>query len=389
MKRILVLILLLSVRLQAQAGDFEAILSEIKANNLSLKALQAELNAQGHEINAELTLSDPEIEYALLVGPGGVLRHDIGISQNFDYATISGIKKQYALSENALLSLQYKAALRDVLQNSRQLICEIIYRNALIELFEQRLEHAREIQISYKEAVDEGELAGLEYRRMLLETVELEGEYDIIRIERNSLLSELTSLNGGIAVELDNTRQAQVELALSFEDWLADAASRSTALGYLQAQIVQQESKLKLQQANAVPSLSVGYMAELTPDSPFRGVRIGLNIPIWSAGKRIAAARAGLEAAQAQQRASVLEWQIKARALYDKAAALQSTLQRFQLLASSTQALDKLDRAYHSGQLSLLEYYSQSANFFLSLRTYLDAERQYASAMGDLKSLEL
>lgn len=372
------------------ASNIEEVLNQILSNNLYLRSEFARLDARTQNRLSSLSLPDTELEYALLCSPGGVLRHDVGISQTLDFATLSGRKKEYILSENKVLDLEYLQARKDILITARSLISEILYRDELIQLLDLRLDRSLQIEDSYKYALEQGDLSGLEYQRMIMESLELSKERDMLIIERTSLLSELNSLNSGIEINLNGLQLVPIGARLlpSFESWFEYASACSSSLKYEQARVGAAQKELSLRKSEAIPSLSVGYMAELVEGGSFRGVRIGLSIPIWSSKRKIAAARSGIDAAMLSSSAAASEFALRARAVYDKLEALGKALEQYSDLFSNTKMLDTLYQAYKSGQISLFDYYTQSESFYLVSRSYLTTKLQYATAFNELKGLE-
>ena len=114
----------------AAAQSTDEILGRIEDNNLTLKALRQQVEAQGDANLAESSLEGPEVEFGYLFGDDGRRRHDFGVSQSFDFGALSGARRKLALGENELLALEYRASRRDILTAARKLVCQIVHSNA-------------------------------------------------------------------------------------------------------------------------------------------------------------------------------------------------------------------------------------------------------------------
>ena len=232
MKRILTLLAALLAYSAAGAQNIDEILSQISDNNLTLKALQQQVDAQGDANLAESSLEGPEIEFGYLFGDDGRRRHDFGVSQSIDFGTLTGARRKAALGQNELLRLEYRASRRDVLTSARKLVYQIIHRNALIAEYGQRVENARTVERAYRSGYEKGEFSVIDYRKAAVSLAEAEGNLKLLEVERDGMLAELRNLNGGIEISVTTCEQETLLLPASFEQWLDEASSRSSALNY-------------------------------------------------------------------------------------------------------------------------------------------------------------
>ena len=371
-------------------ADIDALLAEVAANNLELKALEAEIGARGADNLAGSALADPEIEFAYLFGPAEIgRRRDISVSQRFDFAALAGTRRNAVLQENEVLALQLRTARRDILTEARKLICEIIARNALVEEYTLRVAQAASLEEAYRKGLESGEFSVLDYRKAAVDRAEAEGNLELIEAERHSLLTELAALNGGRELAVTGGIQGLQPLPETFEDWLEEAGGRSSALAYVRAETRLQEARLKLSRSETLPGLSLGYMAELLPGEDFRGVKFGISIPLWSASRKIAGARRQLEAARISENLAVTQFRIRAHSLYDNAQRLRQAADKYDSLARLNDSRRDLEKALSAGRISLLEYISELSFFYKTLELAIDTQKQYSLAVAELLALEM
>ena len=399
MKRILTLLAALLAYSAAGAQNIDEILSQISDNNLTLKALQQQVDAQGDANLAESSLEGPEIEFGYLFGDDGRRRHDFGVSQSIDFGTLTGARRKAALGQNELLRLEYRASRRDVLTSARKLVYQIIHRNALIAEYGQRVENARTVERAYRSGYEKGEFSVIDYRKAAVSLAEAEGNLKLLEVERDGMLAELRNLNGGIEISVTACEQETLLLPASFEQWLDEAASRSSALNYVRSSTEASEQQLRLSRSEALPSLSIGYKSEVVPGEGFRGVSVGMSIPLWSAGKKISSAKKQLEAARIAEQDALVQFRTNAENLYDKAmrlaesAAAVADAADLKSAASSGSAaaggLDDLRKALDSGQMSLLDYMNEIEYFYSSRELALQTQLDYMLAVADLLALEM
>ena len=389
MKRILSMLAAVIACTAAGAQTIDDILGQVGENNLTLKALQQQLDAGADANLAEARLEGPEVEFGYLLGEDGRRRHDFGVSQSFDFGALTGARKRLALGQNELLALEYRASRRDILTQARKLVYRIVNCNALIAEYTRRADNARAVEQAYRSGYEKGEFSVIDYRKAAVGLAEAEGTLRLCEVERDGLLAELKNLNGGNGIEITACEQETVLLPGSFGQWLEQASGKSSALEYVRTSTSNSEKQLSLSRSEAFPSLSVGYKSEVVPGEGFRGVSVGVSIPLWSAGKKISSAKKQLEAARLAEQDALVQFRTNAENLYEKAASLAESAAGYALLTDSDEGLRDLQKALDSGQMSLLDYMNEISYFYSSRELALQTQLEYLLAVADLMALEM
>ena len=407
MKRIVSMLAAVIACTAAGAQTIDDILGQVGENNLTLKALQQQLEAGADANLAEARLEGPEVEFGYLFGEDGRRRHDFGVSQSFDFGALTGARKRLALGQNELLALEYRTSRRDILTQARltqarKLVYRIVNCNALIAEYTRRADNARAVEQAYRSGYEKGEFSVIDYRKAAVGLAEAEGTLRLCEVERDGLLAELKNLNGGeeIEAELKNLNggeeieitaceQETVLLPGSFGQWLEQASGKSSALEYVRTSTSNSEKQLILSRSEAFPSLSVGYKSEVVPGEGFRGVSVGVSIPLWSAGKKISSAKKQLEAARLAEQDALVQFRTNAENLYEKAVGLAESAAGYALLTDSDEGLRDLQKALDSGQMSLLDYMNEISYFYSSRELALQTQLEYLLAVADLMALEM
>ena len=193
MKRILSMLAAAIACTAAGAQTIDDILGQVGENNLTLKALQQQLDAGADANLAEARLEGPEVEFGYLFGEDGRRRHDFGVSQSFDFGALTGARKRLALGQNELLALEYRASRRDILTQARKLVYRIINCNALIAEYTHRADNARAVE----QGVADGDVfvlrpsVDLEVSRTEHSIKKLRDLYELGRADTLSRLGEL------------------------------------------------------------------------------------------------------------------------------------------------------------------------------------------------------
>ena len=389
MKRILSMLAAAIACTAAGAQTIDDILGQVGKNNLTLKALQQQLDAGADANLAEARLEGPEVEFGYLFGEDGRRRHDFGVSQSFDFGALTGARKRLALGQNELLALEYRTSRRDILTRARKLVYRIVNCNALIAEYTRRADNARAVEQAYRSGYEKGEFSVIDYRKAAVGLAEAEGTLRLCEVERDGLLAELKNLNGGEEIEITACEQETVLLPGSFGQWLEQASGKGSALEYVRTSTSNSEKQLSLSRSEAFPSLSVGYKSEVVPGEGFRGVSVGVSIPLWSAGKKISSAKKQLEAARLAEQDALVQFRTNAENLYEKAASLAESAAGYALLTDSDEGLRDLQKALDSGQMSLLDYMNEISYFYSSRELALQTQLEYLLAVADLMALEM
>lgn len=374
--------------LGVQAQSSQELLSKVENNNLSLKALQQQIEADSQSNLASAALTDPSVEFGYLFGLEGMNKHTLSVRQSFDFGAISGARKTAALTRNELLTLEYRAARRDVLTRARTLLAEIIYYNALIEEYSIRLDYARQVEQAYRTGCEQGEFSILDLRKASVSLAEAEGLLELAQVERYALVSELAALNGGEEIEVLAKSQEKVMIPGNFEDWV-QSADGSSVLQYVSKQVSLSEQQLKLTRNETMPNITIGYMEEVMPVEAFRGPTIGVSIPLWSSSHKVSSAKAQVQAAKAQQKSVYAEFYAQAKALYNKALRLGETSAKYNALTAPEESLRDLKTALDAGEISLIDYIAELSFYYDTRELALRTERDYLIAVAELKALEM
>ncbi len=387
MKRIFLTIIGLGICLAglAQVGA-EALLPQIEANNPDLKAAAAELEQERLANRSEALLADPEVEFNYLWGAAGIgNRHDLRVTQSFDLATLSGQRSGKAAGLDELSALKYKARRLEVLQEARRLCVDLAYYRLLLSELHDHLGRSDLLVDSYERRVAAGGATILDLNKAKLHQASIQGRVSQIENERQAVLARLTALNGGVALPFIPDSYDPDELPADFETWFAEASGRNPVLAYVRKELEVERRQLSIDRLSAMPELTVGYMSEIHTEEQFRGVTVGVSIPLWSGANRVKRSRAGVAAAQSRQDAAEQAFYQQLRDLYRQAAAMKENAGTLRASLTDTDYRDYLLTALTQGEISMIDYLVENDLYYDALEQTLEAEREYRLALAELK----
>lgn len=392
MRKYIILIAVLAVAGPAAAQQtIDAVLQQIERNNTRLEALRKQTEANKLQNKTGITLPDPEVSFDYLWGDPSSIgnRKDFGVTQSFDIATIAGSRRRVADAQNGLLDVEYRAGRMAVLLEAKQTCIQLIYYNALKAELEQRLAHAQAVADFYDRQLADGNANRLEVNKARLSLSAAQGELRRNEVERTNLLAELQRLNGGEPIVFEQAAYAQPVLPQDFEAWYDEAAAANPVLAYARQNVELKRREMKLGKLSGLPQISAGYMSELVPESNFRGITLGLSVPLWSNRNRVKQAKAAVVAAELQQKDATVQFYERLRNQYGRTLGLQRTAGEYRKALAELDNTQLLRKALDAGEISLLDYIVELGLYYTTVDEALAAERDYELALTELQSVML
>lgn len=353
----------------------EDILRLVAENNTTLKAAADKVEAEKQEVMIETSLEDPEVGFDYLWGKPGMIgkRKDINVNQTFDLATVFGYRKRLANSQKELLELELQQKQLETRLEAMDLLVQITYYNQALAIYEERLQQEKQLTESYEKRLAAGDANKLETNRARLSLADIESETERVKMERDLLLLQLKTLCGG------------AEIAYNSTDYNALNITPEMSLKALQeAQNTQHEriaeNDFKSAKAQSLPSLTAGYMAELTDDEKWNGVTVGVSIPLWSNRHNMKRARLSLQSARSESADAAYQLEQLAAAQRLRTERYHDIAQKMQQKLANASSTALLRKALNEGEISLVEYTIENSDLFDLRIKALEAERDYQEA---------
>lgn len=375
---------------QENAGT---VLSQIEKNNTALQALRKRTEADQYGYKAERALDAPEVGFDYLwSSPADVgTRKDISVTQSIDVAALAGARGKLADSRTELSDIQYNIERQKILLEAKQLYIRIVYCNAVNAELSSRIARSEQIEAAYRDMQARGETDMIEVNKAHLAYLSQKNALSRNMVERESLLSELQGLNGGEPVEVNASVISTDEvLPADFGAWYAEASQQIPELAYMKKNVDVNAAEARTAKMANYPSLTAGYMAELVKGSNFRGLTLGLSIPIWSVRSKVRRANASCEAAKLEERDAVTKTYNSFKALYDRAKGLQEiSAELSSSLAVSTEAMALTEHKLKAGDISLIDNIMELSLYYSLADEVLATSCDYALALAELYAWNL
>lgn len=367
-------------------NKIDSVLVEIEKNNTTLSALHKRAEADKIGNKTGIYLQNPEVEFNYLWGNPSEFgnRTDFSITQSFNFPTAYSYKNQISDFKNEQVELEYQKQRKNLLLEARLIIYDLVYINALMSELAKRLIHAESIANSYKSKFDIGETSILEYNKAQLNLLNLSTEMESLNIERDAMLGELTSLNGGIPMEFTETEFQASTLPVDFEQWYLQAEQNNPLLNWLKKEIEISQKQVSLNKAMSLPKLQAGYMSESVIGLDYKGVTVGLSIPLWENKNTVKYSKAKAVALEDLAIDNKLQLYNHLKVLHTKAISLQNSSIEYKSKLLSFDNSELLKKALDKGGIPLIEYILELSIYYESVNHLLELEREVNKSIAEL-----
>lgn len=392
MKKIMLYMAMLFIRPAVWAQDIYApILRQIEQNSTTLQALKEGLNANKLANKTGLMPDNPEVEFGYLWGNPSAIgnRKEISVSQSIDFPTAYIRRHKLSELQNHGAEYEYRAQRMELLLSAKSKCIELVYYNALRKLYARQAEQAHRIAEAHEKMMQAGEINRLTYNKAMLNRTNMTNELRRIDLERQHLLSTLAAMNGGKAVDFVSDNYDSAVLPADFESWYRMVETQNPSLQYLRLQAEVANCRVSVSRAEGMPKFSIGYMGEYVLGEKFRGVTMGVSIPLWQNKNRVRHAQAAATASGIMREDAQVQYYNRLKALYAEAVGLQATAREYAETLKTHGSEELLLKAYHSGELSLLEYLLEMEYYYACYKNKMEAERDLALTFAELTAYSL
>lgn len=382
---IIISILAISTNLWAQ-NTIDKILNQIEKNNTTLSALRKSVDAEKIGNKTGIYFSNPEVEFAYLWGSPTLIGNqtNISIKQSFDFPTAYKFKNKISDIKNEQAELEYIKQQKELFLQTKNICFDLIYSNALKAELSKRLNHAESIANAYQKKLDIGEANILEYNKAQLNLLNLQNELESLEIERTVFLSQLKGLNGGLSIDFTTAEFESLELTPDFEQWYSTAEKSNPILNWLKQELSLNQTQEQLNKAQALPKIQAGYMSEALSTEQFRGVVVGLTLPLWENKNKVKYAQAQTLAIESIEADRKLQFYIHLNTLHTKVYSLRKNLEEYRSLLLAFDSSELLMKALDQGEISLIDYMLELSIYYESVNTLLEMERNLNKTYAEL-----
>ena len=387
MKKIIIILLLIAwalpARLDAQP-HYAQVLKDVEANNPVLLAARKRAEAQQTAAHVGALLPNPEVEAAYYWGdPSSVgIRWDLGISQSFEMPSVMVRRARLRNLQEQAASLDYQVVRNATLLEAQLTCADIIYYRALGMIYTRRCQAAIRIADLYQRRYAAGDCSILDYNRAQMNLADVQNRAAEINLQGDHAVHDLQRLVGGESYLFYQSEYEEVRVETSFESWYEQLEMQNPSLRLLDNQVEAARYQRQLSRAQWLPEMSVGYASENVVGQTFRGVKVGLSLPIWSQQRAVKASRLAEAAATEELSSQRTEWFSRLQCMFHRHEALIRNVGNLKEAFQRCNSIDLLDKALDAGEISLEQY-------LLEADYYYNIEMQIWDVAHELEQLHL
>jgi outer membrane protein TolC len=362
------------------------VLNEVEKNNTTLSANRKSTDAEKIGNKTGISPQNPEVEFDYLWGNPTIIgnRTDFSIKQSFDFPTTYSYKSQISNLKNAQVELEYKKQRNELLYQTRIVCVTLTYFNALNVELSKRYANALKVAEAYKTKYNTGDVGILDFNKAQVNLLNISKELESNEIERNALLSELTTLNGGIQINFIDSVFSMQTIPADFEQWFTQAEANNPLLQWVKQEIAISEKQVKLNTASSLPKFYGGFISEKVVGQQFQGVTVGITIPLWETKNIVKYAKAQTIAMQSAEADAKLQFYNNMKALHIKVISLQNNVTDYRSKLAMYSNSELLEKAFNKGEISLTEYMYELLLYYESMYKLLEMEMNYNFAHAEL-----
>ena len=387
MKKIVIILLLIAwalpARLDAQT-HYAQVLKDVEANNPVLLAARKRAEAQQTAAHVGALLPNPEVEAAYFWGdPSSVgIRWDLGISQSFEMPSVMVRRARLRNLQEQAAGLDYQVVRNATLLEAQLTCADIIYYRALGMIYTRRCQAAIRIADLYQRRYAAGDCSILDYNRAQMNLADVQNRAAEINLQGDHAVHDLQRLVGGEIYPFYQSEYEEVRVETSFESWYEQLEMQNPSLRLLDNQVEAARYRRQLSRAQWLPEMSVGYASENVVGQSFRGVKVGLSLPIWSQQRAVKASRLAEAAATEELSSQRTEWFSRLQCMFHRHEALIRNVGNLREAFQRCNSIDLLDKALDAGEISLEQY-------LLEADYYYNIEMQIWDVAHELEQLHL
>lgn len=392
MKQTIIYILafvLFTIDVAAQTG-IDEVLREVEQNNTTLVALKRRVEAETTGNKTDLSLPNPEVEFDYLFGSPSSIgnRTDIRVTQGFDFPTVYSRKSDISDLKNEQVLLEYERQQKELFLQTRRVCNQLIYLNALLKEYADRIENARRMVSLFQTKFDTGEANILDYNKARLGLLDLTKKTESLQVTREEQLAKLTLLNGGKPIDFRLSDFPANTIPDNFESWYAKAEQNNPVLAWLKLQTEVSEQNEKLNSALSLPKFQAGYMSEKVVGQQYQGITMGVSVPLWESKNKVKEARALTEVSRAVEQDNKLRFYNSLKALHAKATQLQSSLNDYRKELDLCNNTELAAKALEAGEISMIDYIMELTVYYESFNNMIEIQKDLQQTLAEIKKYE-
>ncbi len=375
-----------SGQIARETGSINELLRSVETHNTELKAFSQRMQAQKTENKLSNNLPDPTVSYSHLWGADNSSETigELIVSQSMDFPTLYHTRRQLNRQKNAMADHEYQLKRREILLKAQEICFDIILLRKEQLLLKERHQNASELAILYQQRIESGDANVIELNKVKLELLNAKTEASINETNLKKKEEELIILNGSIPFQTEQLTYPSIVLPTDYAEIKDDVLNGELALAALEQESRVGHNLLKVAQESWLPKLEIGYRRNTESGAPFNGFVVGFSVPLFENKGKVKMVRQQLLSTELSKEQVKSETSYNALQNFREAQKTKLLMDEYASLFKEHSDLLILKEALKSGQISLIEYFSEAAIIYQSQLNYLQLENKYHKTVANL-----
>ena len=375
-----------SGQITRETGSINELLRSVETHNTELKAFSQRMQAQKTENKLSNNLPDPTVSYSHLWGADNSSETigELIVSQSMDFPTLYHTRRQLNRQKNAMADHEYQLKRREILLKAQEIGFDIILLREEQLLLKERHQNASELAILYQQRIESGDANVIELNKVKLELLNAKTEASINETNLKKKEEELIILNGNTPFQTEQLTYPAIVLPTDYAEIKDDVLNGELALAALEQESRVGHNLLKVAQESWLPKLEIGYRRNTESGAPFNGFVVGFSVPLFENKGKVKMVRQQLLSTELSKEQVKSETSYNALQNFREAQKTKLLMDEYASLFKEHSDLLILKEALKSGQISLIEYFSEAAIIYQSQLNYLQLENKYHKTVANL-----
>ena len=388
--KIFFLVFLMSFSGSAWAQSYNQIMQSIQQNNVSIAATQKYLEAEKYNYKTGLAPDDPTVEYGYFPGNKSSIgiKRTLDVTMGFEFPTTYFNKKKISKSQAENISYLAQNQIQDILLMARDYYFELVYLNKYYLVLTRRSEQANAIFEAYQQKFNKGGANIHDLNKAKMQLAETESQLRLNLSMIAVYTEKLSMLNYNDKIIVFDTLYPVIPLK-NLDTLYNELVARHPLLKSYSKETELANQQISLNRSKWWPDFEVGFSSEDILGDNFRGIKVGMSIPLWHDLNKVRYSKMYAEYAKLNEQRMYNQTESWLRQKYLEVLALKKNYEEYEHVLNSSNSLAMLEKSLKLGQISLIEYLFELTYYYRMYDQYLNYEKSYYLALSEMYRFNL
>lgn len=388
--RIFIFAVLIALSGSAWGQSYDQVMQLIRQNNVSIDATQKYLEAETYNHKTGLFPDDPTVEYGYFPGNKSSIgiKRTLDITQGFQFPTTYFNKKKISESKIENTSYLTQNQIQDILLQARDCYFELVYLNKYHLVLSRRNDQANALFEAYKQKFNKGDANILDFNKAKMQLAETESQLRFNLSMIDIYNERLSMLNYNNKISVSDTLYPNIALK-NLDTLFSELLNKHPLLKSYSKESELARQQISLNRSEWWPNLEVGYSSEDILGDNFRGIKVGLSIPLWQDRNKVRYSKMFAEYTELNEQSVYNQTKSWLRQKYLEVLALKKNYEEYELVLSSSNSLSMLEKSLKLGHITLIEYLLEMTYFYRMYDQYLNYQKSYYLALSEMYRFNL